>query len=456
MSYLILILPGAILVYAVKNKACPPGLASLSCVKIFVFGKESLVQRNVEDAVSSDDEVFTNGIPSHVKTNGSVDHESLSNIKVKVGGWNGRQVITLLYCFLGLQMSFLVWGILQEKVMTTEYDVGSHVSSSPDHKPSISHTDQVGSTSSRPNKMRFHDSQFLVLVNRILAFVTASLALMIQRFWMRDNRRGSYRTLSSDPGGTHYIIPPLHKFSLCSVSNILSSWCQYEALKYVNFPTQVLSKACKLLPVMIMSKVVSKKKYHRMEYLIALAVSLGMVLFLLGSNDGHERNGHEKHISSSSGYSLFDGLIILSFYLSFDSFTSNWQEKMNREYQASSLQMMAFVNLFSILFTVTSLAQQSHLIPSLHLVLSSSELTRDCILLSLCSASGQLFIFYTINRFGAFTFTFIMTLRQTFAIILSCIIYNHSLTPLALFGVLVVFTGLFAQIYLKSSRRRVN
>ena len=32
---------------------------------------------------------------------------------------------------------------------------------------------------------------------------------------------------------------PLYKFSFCSFSNIMSSWFQYEALKFVSFPTQV-------------------------------------------------------------------------------------------------------------------------------------------------------------------------------------------------------------------------
>lgn len=32
---------------------------------------------------------------------------------------------------------------------------------------------------------------------------------------------------------------PLYEYSFPSVSNMLSSWCQYEALSYVTFPTQV-------------------------------------------------------------------------------------------------------------------------------------------------------------------------------------------------------------------------
>lgn len=37
---------------------------------------------------------------------------------------------------------------------------------------------------------------------------------------------------------------PLYKFAFSSVSNIVSSVSQYEALKYVSFPTQVVAKPC--------------------------------------------------------------------------------------------------------------------------------------------------------------------------------------------------------------------
>ena len=36
---------------------------------------------------------------------------------------------------------------------------------------------------------------------------------------------------------------PLYKFAFSSVSNIVSSVSQYEALKYVSFPTQVVTMA---------------------------------------------------------------------------------------------------------------------------------------------------------------------------------------------------------------------
>lgn len=67
---------------------------------------------------------------------------------------------------------------------------------------------------------KFKDSQFLVFVNRILAFCLAGLYLA----FTRDNKNRPI---------------PMYKYLLCSLSNILSSFCQYEALKYVTFPLQV-------------------------------------------------------------------------------------------------------------------------------------------------------------------------------------------------------------------------
>lgn len=67
--------------------------------------------------------------------------------------------------------------------------------------------------------LRFNDSQFLVFINRLLAFTIALARLICMR--------------------KHLIVAPLYKFSFCSLTNVISAWCQYEALKYVSFPTQV-------------------------------------------------------------------------------------------------------------------------------------------------------------------------------------------------------------------------
>ncbi|RWS09187.1 adenosine 3', partial [Dinothrombium tinctorium] len=344
--------------------------------------------------------------------------------------------LLLIFCFVGLQSSYLWWGVLQEKIMTTEYTISLFRPTLLNNSSHIESGDQIA------RKIHFRDSQFLVLVNRILAFIFALVAIILSA---KLFKKPNYSPLTRSKV---YSIAPLYEFVFCSLSNILSSWCQYEALKFVNFPTQVLSKACKILPVMLMSQVVSGKKHATLDYIFAISISTGMCLFLFSN----PKNVKNNDVEEMSYYKLFDGLLVLALYLTFDSFTSNWQGKLFEKYKISTLQMMAAVNFYSIMLTFTSLTEQGDLIPALKIIFSSSQLTKDCIMLSICSAIGQLFVFFTISTFGAIVFVTIMTLRQALAILLSCIIYGHSLTTVACIGISIVFITLFVQTYMKCKK----
>ena len=58
----------------------------------------------------------------------------------------------------------------------------------------------------------------------------------------------------------------------------------------------------------------------------------------------------------------------------------------------------------------------------------------------------QLFIFYTIKTFGPVVFTIIMTTRQMFSIVLSTILFGHTIKALAMVGATVVFATIFHRI----------
>ena len=318
-----------------------------------------------------------------------------------------KEFLHLLGCFLGLQISFLTWGYLQEGIMTQKY------------------------VNSSGHSGLFTDSQFLVFVNRILAF---GIALCYIIFFGNGLPRHK---------------APLYKYSFCSLSNIMSSWCQYEALKFVSFPMQVLAKASKVIPVMIMGKVVNKTRYQFYEYIVAIMISFGMVLFRFGSTDTVKA----KNISGESTTGIMgtinwmSGFILLLGYLINDAFTSNWQQNLFNTYDMKSVQMMAGVNLFSCLFTFSSLLQQGAFYSSLVFMSQFPKFAGDCITLSICSGIGQLVIYHTISAFGPLVFTIIMTLRQAMAIILSCIVYGHPITATGVFGVLIVFSAIFFKIY---------
>lgn len=321
-----------------------------------------------------------------------------------------KKAFKLMFCAFGLQTAYLTWGVLQERIMTQSY----------------------GETLAADGTIidagaKFGNSQFLVFVNRVLALIVAYI----------------YIRSSSQPRTT----VPTYKYSYCSLSNVMSSWFQYEALKYVSFPTQVLGKACKVIPVMVMGKFVSGNKYTWFEWFTAGLLSVGVSFFLFGTPQDTSKG------ADSTGLS---GLLLMIGYMGFDSFTSNWQGQLFKEYKMSSFQMMLGVNLFSTTFTLGSLIQRGDFFDSIAFMLSHAEFMSHCIILSICSAVGQLFIYYTIGQFGAVVFIIIMTTRQALAILLSCIIYGHPVTAMGLLGIMTVFLALGLRIHNTWSKKKME
>lgn len=380
LGYATIIVPSALVIRVLKNsnfnKKSGTGCLFRS-IQLCVFGIP-------QDPTASDPEV---GDVSSVHKDDVPAPSSFSQTTVK-----------LLFCAGGLQLSYLTWGILQERIVTKNYE----------------EIQADGSV----RLVKFTNSQFLVFVNRALALVVALTCIM----FTRQPRHSA----------------PLYKYSFSSFSNIMSSWFQYEALKFVSFPTQVLCKASKIIPVMLMGKLVSKKSYPYYEYVVAMLLSAGVSLFLLAADPTGKR---------TSAATTFSGTIMLLGYMAFDSFTSNWQSELFTTYKMSTLQMMFGANLFSCLFTVCSMIEGGNFFTAVEFMMSHATFCGHAIVLSLTSATGQLFIFYTIQSFGPVVFTIIMTVRMMLSIMLSCLIYSHPLSAQAMIGVIIVFVALFLRVY---------
>ncbi|XP_050442557.1 adenosine 3'-phospho 5'-phosphosulfate transporter 1 [Adelges cooleyi] len=303
-----------------------------------------------------------------------------------------KDLFTFMYCFGGLQTSYLVWGVVQEKMMSESY--GSGVES------------------------KFSDTQMLVFLNRGLSTVLSAAVL-----FMNEGIGSKYP-------------PPLYKYSYCTLSNIISSWCQYEALKYVSFPTQVLAKTCKIIPVMLMGKLISGKKYQYYEYVTAVGIWIGMAVFQFFTVNKH-----------SDVTTCISGIILLMGYLASDSFTATWQGRIFTQYQVTPLQMVFATSFLSSLLTSVSLYQSDSFRKTYVFISQYPSFLTDCIVLSVSSACGQLFIFKTISKFGPIVFTIIMTIRQGLSIIISCLRYHHPVGFMASLGIVFVFISIFTRLY---------
>ena len=72
-------------------------------------------------------------------------------------------------------------------------------------------------------------------------------------------------------------VPPhraaFFKFSYTSLANVVSSWCQYESVRYTSFPVTTLAKSAKAIPVMAMGRLLHGRRNSWDDYANAYAAS---------------------------------------------------------------------------------------------------------------------------------------------------------------------------------------
>ncbi|KAG5566862.1 hypothetical protein RHGRI_002418 [Rhododendron griersonianum] len=341
-----------------------------------------------------------------------------------------------VFAVVGIMSTLLVYGVLQEKIMRVPYG---------------------------ENKEYFRYSLFLVFCNRLMTSAVSAGALLASK-------------KALDP------VAPVYKYCLVSVSNILTTTCQYEALKYVSFPVQTLAKCAKMIPVMLWSAFIMQKVYKAPDYLLAFLVMLGCALFILYPAAGDVSPYNRGRDSTVWGVSLMLG------YLGFDGFTSTFQDKLfkgynmeihnqifyttlcscvlsltdtvlgfryiRKPYGYKPIRLVAFIVYPLFFYGVGCLVVQGHLLMAIDFVAHHNDCFFDIALLSTVATISQFFISYTIRTFGALTFATIMTTRQLVSILLSCVWFAHPLSWEQCIGAVIVFGSLYAKSFLRSKPQK--
>ena len=302
----------------------------------------------------------------------------------------------------GIFVCLLSYGFYQEKIMTGVWGA-----------------DKVGG--------RHISSVFLVMCNRVTSMSIAFFSILAH---------GE----SLAPGA------PLASYSAIAFSNMLATTCQYEALRYVSFPTQTLAKTAKMIPVMIWGTLLARKVYKVKDYIVAAGVTVGSTLFLL---TGEVTANKAK---ASNRETTLMGVAIMVSYLFFDGFTSTVQERLFKNRDVSTWNQMLYVGLLSALVTgsLSAIGVGDARIPPW-----DPELYKNVMFLSLSAAVAQIFILIMIKEFGALLFATVMTTRQFFSILLSCLLFMHPLSSGQWMGTLLVFASLYFKTFaaaLQSSR----
>lgn len=244
-------------------------------------------------------------------------------------------------------------------------------------------------------------------------------------------------------------VAPLWNYCAVSLSNVVATFCQYEALKYVSFPVQTLGKCAKMIPVMMWGSLIMKKTYKPKDYVVAALITLGCTIFMLTGSVKSKASSHME-IGAAGAF----GVALMLGYLGFDGFTSTFQDRMFKGYSMTIYNQILYVTLCSSALSAfgahtkpcylmshhlrrvasdfptptSGLVTSGQFMLAIDFITRHPEALNSILLLSVAATTGQLFISYTIRCYGALLFATVMTTRQFLSILLSCALFMHPLS----------------------------
>ncbi|CAL1713372.1 unnamed protein product [Somion occarium] len=255
----------------------------------------------------------------------------------------------------------------------------------------------------------------------------------------------------------------LLRYLQCAVFITSAAPFGFAALSYITYPAMVLGKSCKLVPVMFMNVLLYRRKFAAHKYVVVAMVTAGITMFM---GFGKEKPGKPGSLKNGNGelsmYTQLIGLTYLLVNLLVDGATNSTQDEIFARYKVTGQQMMFWINCFSTLLTSSISILPLPYIPVLHPNASGTELQgalefiteHPSVVMSLAQfaftgALGQLFIFETLQHFGSLTLVTITLTRKLFTMLLSVVVYKHTLTPGQWAGAGVVFAGISVEAWVK-------
>ena len=187
----------------------------------------------------------------------------------------------------------------------------------------------------------------------------------------------------------------------------------FAALSHISYPTMVLGKSCKLVPVMIANVFLYRRKFAPYKYLVVALVTAGITMFMGFSNEGASK----KHTNTELNRNGLLGLTYVLINLALDGVINSTQDEIFSRYKITGQQMMFFANVCSTIVTASLAVLPLPYIPVIH----PSDSTRPELVVALeflrthpsavgpllkfalTGAMGQLFIYETIQHFGSLT-----------------------------------------------------
>ncbi|KAL6077881.1 Solute carrier family 35 member B1 [Balamuthia mandrillaris] len=312
--------------------------------------------------------------------------------------------IKLLIGVAGIYFFYLFYGIVQERVTQTEYG---------------------------EEKERFKFTLFLVFIQCIVNGGFARVFAIIFADRLQQSGGGGKQQQRREP-------VPLSRYAFVSFTYVAAMLSSNAALNFVDYPTQVLTKSCKPIPVMIMGVLVYSRHYGWRKWFSVFMISAGITLFMMDKPKSTEVVSATAEASTD----YWIGLIYLVASLALDSLTGPAQDHLKTLYNPSFIDVMYYSNIWAIGYIFAGMLVTGEIIPAIQFCMRHNTVILEIVAFSVCSALGQFFIYFTLHSFGSLALSVLTTTRKFFTILASVVWFGHSLSGQKWMGIALVFGGL--------------
>jgi solute carrier family 35 (UDP-galactose transporter), member B1 len=221
----------------------------------------------------------------------------------------------------------------------------------------------------------------------------------------------------------------------------------------LSFPVVVLAKSAKVLPVMLGQFMLGGSTYQIRDYLFAILIVSGTALVSVGSSSSSQTDV-DVAAAGNNNKNSWTGITLIFLSLCADGLTGGLQKKLKRDtaaYQPNAFDFLYYSHMaqFAIASLICFLTGE---VGSALTLLRHDNVHFDYQLLwyvtasCVCSAIGQIFIFYVIAAFDPLVCTTITTTRKMMSVMISILFKGHNLSGGGCLGLGLAVSALFMEM----------
>lgn len=234
-------------------------------------------------------------------------------------------------------------------------------------------------------------------------------------------------------------VAPWSSYFILCLFLCMSSSAANAALNYMNYPTRVIFRSCKLVPTILIAMLWNRKHFQLSELMLGVTMSVGMVLFALAD------------FQVSAGSSMY-GIMLVSFSVVADSFLPNFQVEVFAT-GASRAEVTFFTNLLCLILMVGTFSVSGDLQGSILYAYNDTWMLFLMVTYTFVAYMAVSCHMTLVHELGSVAAVIVGNARKALTIVLSFILFPKPFSIFYVFGVILVFGSVILNVILKEQKK---